>query len=956
MTSAAHLSSAHSSPSSFEEEAAMLGTTNWQHVPPPVQTTPPSIAGSVADGSTTSSVPTKATLPLQKRRRVTRACDECRRKKIKCDGKQPCTHCTVYSYECTYDQPSNRRRNPAPQYIEALENRVQRAEGLLRILLPDVDVTHPNFDLGKLLPQMQAAAAGKMAREGLNAGFRPPHEFEAEKEALLESMVEAAGNLDIDETGHMDFIGHSSGVAFLNHLNKQFSSLLGDDSSSNAWKMIRSSAFPKVFDSPASSANSPLIVNGNLPDTSLLPSREMVAALVSACLDDACVLMCFVHRPTFDAMVQRIYDVSPEMYEEQENAFLPLLYLALAVGCLFVNDAEKWGIDNPVTEGSKYFNVGRRMIEITDCRDINSIQTVILMIIFLQSSARMSTCYSFVGIALSASVRMGLHRTLPESRFDPVERETRKRIFWTVRKMDTYVAALLGLPKGIADEDIDQEMPLEVDDEYIIREAILPQPENTISTNAVANAHTKLLRVMAKVVKYIYPLKGVEASMIGKGFGYSVSSSKLGEIERDLGTWLDELPMQLRPGGDSPGKFLKAQYLLKMAFSHVQMMLYRPFLHYISRPKKKGSDERPYASAANCVSVSRKIIHTADEMRAKGILNGAYWFTMYTNFFAVITLLYYVIENQTDPTALSILNDAETGWTLLAGLKDKSLAACRCSAALSLLFEQMPPIKAALEKDMLAARKKRSRAGSQGSTGADDQMSMDGQRSPGTNFPVESNTGPQRRISTLPIASDGDVRRQSTPIQIHRTNFNPTQDPMNRRSSYELYMNAGYISSIGPSDQQQQQPMSFQAQLSGNGLPDLNTMMFPSSDPYNYANPQNMGQQQFKQEQDQDNTPSPESMFGRGNGNPYDSLEVQLFGPLPPYLLQGQHHQMGNEGTGGGMGGGPQNMNTDGETGSISSSIQGQNLMASVGGGNINLEGFFGDEWDEMLMQQSFRQ
>ena len=34
----------------------------------------------------------------QKRRRVTRACDECRRKKIKCDGKQPCTHCTVYSY------------------------------------------------------------------------------------------------------------------------------------------------------------------------------------------------------------------------------------------------------------------------------------------------------------------------------------------------------------------------------------------------------------------------------------------------------------------------------------------------------------------------------------------------------------------------------------------------------------------------------------------------------------------------------------------------------------------------------------------------------------------------------------------------------------------------------------------------------------------------------------------
>jgi hypothetical protein len=57
--------------------------------------------------------------PIQKRRRVTRACDECRRKKIKCDGKQPCTHCSVYSYGMTpedpildfFSKPSSRRIN-----------------------------------------------------------------------------------------------------------------------------------------------------------------------------------------------------------------------------------------------------------------------------------------------------------------------------------------------------------------------------------------------------------------------------------------------------------------------------------------------------------------------------------------------------------------------------------------------------------------------------------------------------------------------------------------------------------------------------------------------------------------------------------------------------------------------------------------------------------------------------
>ena len=49
------------------------------------------------EGAAITSQETKQA-PIQKRRRVTRACDECRRKKIKCDGKQPCTHCTVYSY------------------------------------------------------------------------------------------------------------------------------------------------------------------------------------------------------------------------------------------------------------------------------------------------------------------------------------------------------------------------------------------------------------------------------------------------------------------------------------------------------------------------------------------------------------------------------------------------------------------------------------------------------------------------------------------------------------------------------------------------------------------------------------------------------------------------------------------------------------------------------------------
>jgi hypothetical protein len=69
----------------------------------------------------------------------------------------------------------------------------------------------------------------------------------------------------------------------------------------------------------------------------------------------------------------------------------------------------------------KYFVAARQMLAITECRDIWSLQAVLFMIIFLQSSARISTCHSYVSAAMAASLQMGLHRPGPET-FDPIER------------------------------------------------------------------------------------------------------------------------------------------------------------------------------------------------------------------------------------------------------------------------------------------------------------------------------------------------------------------------------------------------------------------------------------------------------------------------------------------------------------------------------------------------------
>jgi hypothetical protein len=123
--------------------------------------------------------------------------------------------------------------------------------------------------------------------------------------------------------------------------------------------------------------------------------------------------------------------------------------------------------------------------------------------------------------------------------------------------------------------------------------------------------------------------------------------------------------------------------MLRMAFGHAQLLLYRPFLHYVSQANtEKNMDQRAFACASACVSVSRNIIHISTEMRKNGVLAGAYWFSMYTTFFAIVSILYFVLENPTSPTSFDLLRDAVEGKEVLTFFSKRSMAADRCSAAI----------------------------------------------------------------------------------------------------------------------------------------------------------------------------------------------------------------------------------------------------------------------------------
>ncbi|KAJ0327803.1 hypothetical protein COL5a_005777 [Colletotrichum fioriniae] len=311
----------HASGNMSDNESAAPSANGW-----PVKE-PPSPSGSAHSGSDMDEKPGEAgsNAPVQKRRRVTRAYGEP-------PSLVPFRWCTrLMSAECTYDKPSNRRRNPAPQYIEALESRLQRAETLLRKFIPDVDLADPTLD-----PAVQQEFRNREHSRIQSAKLRHDPFVAPEKEdPQLLSMIESIGQLDLDDKGGWDFHGVSSGAVFLRRMKEHFRGMMGPVTKVPFLPRPDRPAGLINLDSPASAASSPF--DSTMSTAPELPPKDVAKSLCYLSLNCATCLIRIVHVPTFYQMFDRIYEKPYDDYTKEEHKFLGLLYAVMALGCMYRN-------------------------------------------------------------------------------------------------------------------------------------------------------------------------------------------------------------------------------------------------------------------------------------------------------------------------------------------------------------------------------------------------------------------------------------------------------------------------------------------------------------------------------------------------------------------------------------------------------------------------------------------
>ena len=150
-------------------------------------------------------------------------------------------------------------------------------------------------------------------------------------DAMLESMVKNTGCLDLDDQGHWDYHGHSSGMVFLQKLKEQFGDRLESEDHGHVFARARHHP-PLIFDSPRS-GDSPM--DSGPASSGDLPPKAAGRLLCEVALDDAMALMRFIHQPTFYAIFDRIYDTPHSDWTDEEHKHLPLLYSVMALGSMF---------------------------------------------------------------------------------------------------------------------------------------------------------------------------------------------------------------------------------------------------------------------------------------------------------------------------------------------------------------------------------------------------------------------------------------------------------------------------------------------------------------------------------------------------------------------------------------------------------------------------------------------
>ncbi|KAI9925289.1 hypothetical protein ASPWEDRAFT_176884 [Aspergillus wentii DTO 134E9] len=395
-----------------------------------------------------SSISSASAAAVARSKRVSTACDFCRKRKKKCDFRYPnCSACTRAGVRCTIPPPGPQVASasvPRDQ-LENLQKRVRWLEDIVRRKtgLPVADMTTGSVvdadgdpDWWYHVPAMMATGS---ARPSTAAASSPGGSTAGSSTGPTASDTSGFGT-ELPNVGEI----------FRDQLEHRRPSVAR----------------------PLSSA----------PRVIRLSSLEEAERVAGNYFDSMGYQYPFLYRPEFMTQLRRIYAGGVPSSEVHYTYHITIA-IALQIG----------GAD--AIQTAEFYRASQETLPLAmQNEDLSAVKALLSLALYTMFATTGPSVWHVLGTAMRLATSLGLHKARPMASL--AEEEMSKRAFWSLYNLDRLIASTLGRPLGIADEDISVDLPREFNDDWT---EIPGGSYMSIPVQVV-----RLRRIFSRIYRYLY--------------------------------------------------------------------------------------------------------------------------------------------------------------------------------------------------------------------------------------------------------------------------------------------------------------------------------------------------------------------------------------------------------------------------------------------------------------------
>lgn len=276
-----------------------------------------------------------------------------------------------------------------------------------------------------------------------------------------------------------------------------------------------------------------------------------------------------------------------------------------------------------------------------------SVEARLAACLYLLSISHINECRFLFSFTHALALSLGLHRRSPRGQTaTPLTSERRKRAFWSLYSIDGYLSVMLGIPRYLRDDDLDQDYPSNVDDLALDNAADLALVPHHGNLEAFVY-HCRLARLFAQSNDLLYPLQQLSKDEIVQRGMRMVSA--LDKLEQ-------ELPTFLKPRlSSSLGSQIwdRQNSVLGLGLAHARIIATRRTL--LISPSE-GADQLIHYRHETCMKICLdaigSVLHRVHSMVQHDRMLRGFWMTQYIALCAISTLFVYKIQRDRQRVSL----------------------------------------------------------------------------------------------------------------------------------------------------------------------------------------------------------------------------------------------------------------------------------------------------------------